>query len=115
MRIEKHSVGDYLALGAQLKNTPGSVLIGEFGRHLNFINEYLLTYADRPAFQSWMRAQFSPVLQQLGYNGRSSDSPEDKQKRSMLFQGLGNIAQDPEVIAEAHTMVQKLMNDPGSV
>jgi aminopeptidase N len=115
MRIEKHSVGDYLALGAQLKNTPGSVLIGEFGRHLNFINEYLLTDADRPAFQSWMRTQFSPVLQQLGYNGRSSDSPEDKQKRSMLFQGLGNIAQDPEVIAEAHTMVQQLMNDPGSV
>ena len=26
MRIDKHSVGDYLALGAQLKNTPGSVL-----------------------------------------------------------------------------------------
>ena len=24
MRIGKHSIGDYLALGAQLKNTPGS-------------------------------------------------------------------------------------------
>ncbi len=29
MRIGKHSVGDYLALGAQLKNTPGSVLLGQ--------------------------------------------------------------------------------------
>ena len=26
MRIGKHSVGDYLALGDQLKNTPGSAL-----------------------------------------------------------------------------------------
>jgi aminopeptidase N len=115
MRIGKHSVGDYLALGAQFKNTPGATLLGQFGRHLNFVNEYLLTDEDRPAFQAWMRTQFSPLLQQLGYNGRPSDTPEDKEKRSLLFEGLGNMAQDPEVIQQAQTLVQQYMKDPSSV
>ncbi len=115
MRIGKHSVGDYLALGAQLKNTPGSVLLASFGQHLNLIHDYMLTDADRPEFEAWLRTQFSPVLQQLGYNGRPNDTPEEKQKRAILFEGLGNLANDPEVIQQAHTMVQQYMKDPASV
>ncbi len=115
MRVGKHSVGDYLALGAQFKNTPGATLLGQFGRHLNFVSEHLLTDEDRPAFQAWMRTQFSPILQQLGYSGRPSDTPEDKEKRALLFEGLGNMAQDPEVIQQAQTLVQQYMKDPNSV
>jgi len=115
MRIGKHSMGDYLALGAQLKNTPGSVLLDSFGDRLRTINDYMLTAADRPAFQSWLRTQFSPLLQQLGYNGRPSDTPEQKQKRAILFEGLGNMADDPQVIQEARTLVQQYMKDPGSL
>ena len=55
----------------------------------------MVTDADRPAFQAWLRTQFSPVLQQLGYSGRPNDTPEDKQKRALLFEGLGNMADDP--------------------
>ncbi len=115
MRIGKHSVGDYLALGAQLKNTPGAVLLESFGNHLNAVNDHLLTDADRPEFQAWLRTQFSPVLQQLGYTGRPNDTPEEKQKRALLFEGLGNLANDPEVIQQARTMVQQYMKDPNSV
>lgn len=115
MRIGKHSVGDYLALGAQLKNTPGSVLLGSFGNHLQAINDYMLTDADRAQFQSWLRAQFSPVLQELGYNGKPSDTPEQKQKRAYLFEGLGNMANDPEVIQQARAMVQEYIKNPESV
>ena len=115
MRIGKHSVGDYLALGAQLKNTPGAILLSAFGQHLNVISDYLVTDADRPAFQAWLRAQFSPVLQQLGYSGRPSDTPLDKQKRAYLFEGLGNDANDPEVIQQAKVMMQQYIKDPSSV
>jgi aminopeptidase N/puromycin-sensitive aminopeptidase len=115
MRVGKHSAGDYLALGAQLKNTPGAVLLGDFGGHLTFIYEDLLAENDRPEFQTWLRTQFSPVLQQLGYNGRSSDTPEDKQKRAILFEGLGTIGEDPEVIQQARTMVEQYMQNPDSV
>jgi aminopeptidase N/puromycin-sensitive aminopeptidase len=115
MRIGQHNVGDYLALGDQLKNTPGSVLLESFGNHLNFIEEHLVTDADRPAFEAWLRGAFSPVLQQLGYTGRPDDTPEQKQKRAILFEGLGNDANDPEVIQQARTLVQQYMKDPASI
>ena len=115
MEIGKHSVGDYLALGAQLKNTPGAVLLASFGRHMNFINQHMLTDGDRSTFQAWLRTQFSPVLQQLGYNARPNDTPEDKQKRALLFEGLGNMGEDPQVIQQAQIIVQELMKDPTSV
>jgi len=115
MRIGKHSVGDYLALGDQLKNTPGADLLRNFGERLTFISNYLVTDADRPQFQAWLRNAFSPMMQQLGYSARPSDTPEQKEKRSILFRTLGNVAQDPAVIQQASTLVQKLMQDPASV
>ena len=115
MRIGQHEVGDYLALGDQLKNTPGSVLLQAFGNHLNFINQHLVTDADRPAFQAWLSGAFSPLMQQLGYAARPDDTPEQKQKRATLFEILGNYANDPGVIQQARTMVQHYMKDPASV
>jgi puromycin-sensitive aminopeptidase len=54
-------------------------------------------------------------LQQLGYAGRSSDTPEDKQKRADLFRVLGNVGNDPEVIQQARAMVQEYMKDTTSI
>jgi len=115
MRAGKHSAGNYLALGAQFKDTPGYVLLENFNGHLDFINRYLVNDADRPQFHTWLRQTFSPMMQQLGYAARSSDSPTQRQKRSVLFEMLGNIANDPQVIQQAQVLVQQYMKDPQSV
>src|SRR5208282_4377401 len=115
MRIGRHSVGDYLALGDQLKNTPGADLLESFAAHLTYINDHLVTDADRPQFQAWLRGTFSPMMQQLGYAGRTNDTPEQKEKRTILFRTLGNVAQDPAVVQQARTLVQQYMKDPASV
>jgi aminopeptidase N/puromycin-sensitive aminopeptidase len=115
MRIGGHSVGDYLALGEQFKNTPGATLLNGYADRLELINDYVVTDADRPQFQAWLRNAFSPMLQQLGYSARPNDTPEQKQKRSILFRTLGNVAQDPAVIQQARTLVQQYMKDPTSV
>jgi len=108
-------VGDYLTLGAQLQNTPGSDLLEDFSEHLTFISKNLVTDADRPEFQAWVRKTFSPMMQQLGYSGRASDTPETREKRAILFHDLGNIGEDPEVIQQARALVQDYMKDPTSV
>jgi len=115
MRIGKHNVGDYLALADQLKNTPGSDLLDAFSRRLDFINDYMVTDADRPQFQVWLLNSLSPMMQQLGYAPRPSDTPEQKEKRAILFRTLGNIGQDPAVIQQASTLVQQYMKEPASV
>ncbi len=115
MRIGQHQVGDYLALGDQLKNTPGSVLLDAFSNHLKFINQRLVTDADRPEFQAWLSSAFSPLMQQLGYAARPDDTPDQKQKRAVVFEILGNDANDPGVVQQANSMVQDYMKDPASV
>ena len=55
------------------------------------------------------------MLKQLGYSGRPNDTPDEKQKRAILFEGLGNVGNDPEVIQQAQAMVQQYMKDPGSI
>ena len=108
-------VGSYLALGNQLQNTPGYVLLENFFDHLEFVNNELVNPVDRPAFQAWLRQSFSPLLQQLGYEGRPGDSPEQKQKRAILFFALGNIGDDPQVIAKSNQLLQQYIKDPASV
>jgi aminopeptidase N/puromycin-sensitive aminopeptidase len=115
MRAGRAKVGDYLALGAQFKNTPGYVLLSNFNGHLAFINDYLVSDADRPEFQAWVRQTFSPMMQQLGYAANPSDSPTDRQKRAVLFNMLGTIGDDPQVIQQARSLVQDYMKDPHSV
>ena len=115
MRVGKHSVGDYLALADQLKNTPGADLLQEVSNRVSYVNDHIVTEADRPQFQAWLRAAFSPMMQQLGYSARPTDTPEQKEKRNILFRMLGNVAQDPVVIQKAGTLIQQYMKDPASV
>ena len=115
MRAGKHQVGRYLALGAQFKDTPGYVLLDNFSGHLDFINRYLVNDADRPEFHAWLRQTFSSTMQQLGYAARPGDSPTERQKRSVLFEMLGNIANDPQVIQQAQALVQQYMKAPQSI
>ncbi len=115
MQTGVHGVGDYLALGAQFKNTSGYVLLENFFNHLQFLEHNIVTVSDRPAFQAWLNQTFSPVLQQLGYNGRPNDTPVEKQKRAVLLFGLGAIGNDPEAISQANVIVQQFMKSPSSV
>jgi len=115
MRAGLHGIGDYLALGEQFKNTPGYILLDNYFDHLEFIGRDLVATSDRPAFQSWLRRAFSPLMAQLGYSGRPSDTPSDKQKRAELLYVLGNVADDSQAIQESRTIVQQYMKDPSSV
>ena len=115
MQTGLHGVGDYLALGAQFKNTPGYLLLENFFRHLEFVDDNLVTVSDRPAFQSWLNQIFSPILQQLGYKGQPSDTPTDRKKRAVLLYGLGAVGNDPEAISQAKAIVQEFMKSPSSV
>ncbi len=115
MRAGESKAGDYLALGAQFKNTPGYVLLDNFAGHVAFIKDDLVTDADRSQMQAWIRQTFSPMLQQLGYTAKPDESPTQRQKRAVLFNLLGYIGDDPQVIQQARTLVQSYMRDPQSV
>ncbi len=75
----------------------------------------MVTDADRPQFQAWIRQSFSPLLQQVGYAAKPDDTPATKQKRAALYTVLGNLGDDPAVVEQARTITQEYMKDPRSV
>jgi len=109
------NIGDYLALGAAFKATPGYLLLNDFFKHLEVVSRNFVTPSDRDAFQSWINQTFGPQLQELGYQGRSTDTAMRKAQRAVLFWGLGVLGREPDVIAEASNLVQSYMKDPDSV
>jgi aminopeptidase N len=115
MRAGEAKAGDYLALAAQLKNTPGYMLLDNFSGHVEFVENFLVSDADRPEMQSWIRQTFSPMMHELGYTAKPNEPPTDRQKRAILFNLLGNIGNDPQVVQQARTMAQAYMRDPQSV
>ncbi len=115
MRAGKSNAGDYLALGSQFRNTPGYILLDNFATRLDFINDELVSAADRPQLQAWIRQTFSPMMQQLGYTAKPDEPPTERQKRAVLFTLLGNVGDDPQVIQQAHTLVEAYMQNPQSV
>ena len=114
-RAGRTSVGDYLASGAQLKNTLGYVLLQNFADRLELIVNDLVNDADRPELREWVRHTFSPLLQQLGYSARPNESSVERERRAVLFGILGLSGNDPQVIQQAQMQVQQYMKDPGSI
>jgi aminopeptidase N/puromycin-sensitive aminopeptidase len=115
MRAGQMNVGDYLASGAQLKNTPGYVLLENFTDHLEFVYNDLTASADKPQMQSWLRQTFAPMMQQLGYAPAPNEPPTQRQKRAILFHALGNLGDDPQVVQQAKTLIQQYMTNPQSL
>jgi aminopeptidase N/puromycin-sensitive aminopeptidase len=115
MRAGEMNVGDYLASGAQLKNTPGYVLLENFTNHLEFVYNELVPSVNRPQMEAWLRQTFSPMMQQLGYSAGPNDSPAERQNRATLFYTLGVMGDDPQVVRQSQTLVQQYMKDPQSL
>ena len=55
------------------------------------------------------------MMQQLGYSARPNEPPTERQRRAVLFNLLGTIGDDPQVIQQARTWCRQYMKDPQSV
>jgi aminopeptidase N len=86
-----------------------------FSAHVAFVKDDLVNDADRSEMQAWIRQTFSPMMQQSGYTAKPNESPTQRQRRAVLFNLLGYIGDDPQVVQQARTMVQSYMRDPESV
>ncbi len=109
MRAGKSQAGDYLALGAQFKNTPGYVLLDNFAGHLQFINERPGERCRPTEIQAWLRQTVlaDAAATRLHREVRTSRRPSGRNAQSCST-CLGNIGDDPQVIQQARTMVQAL-------
>jgi aminopeptidase N len=115
VRANMASVGDYLNLVSALKADQSAEVLGSTLDRVDAIYERVAaTPEEKAAVSLWLRTTFAPEYRKLG-PPRESDSANTREMRANLFSVLGDLGKDPEVLAEARTITEKYLADPGSV
>jgi aminopeptidase N len=115
VRADKVSVGDYLNLVAAVKDDSSFAVVRTALESVSTISSQIAsTPEEREAIAAWVRETFKPALNRLGAP-TPEDSPEKKELRATLFNAVGGIGKDPDVIAEARKIGARYLEDQSSV
>jgi aminopeptidase N len=115
IRVGREPVGDYLAFAQGLGSDRNRAVLDDVLGRLNYIGRYLVTDSDRASFRAWLRGYLTPILTDVGWEPKAGESDEQRTLRGRLFNSLGYDARDPQVLAEARKLAEKVLDDPSSV
>jgi len=115
VRVGREPVGDYLAFAKGLQSDRNRAVLEDVLGRLNYIGQYLVSDSDRDSYRAWLRQFLTPIMNDVGWQPKASDTDEQKTLRSRLFAALGYDARDPEALAEARKMADKALADPSSI
>ena len=90
MRAGLHGVGDYLALGAQLKNTPGYVLLENFLDHVEYVSKDMCDCGGPSGVPGLAGAVFLAAPAGVGLRGTAERYSGTKAKAGSLVLRAGN-------------------------
>jgi aminopeptidase N len=115
VRAGRHDVGVFLDLASGFKGERNPAVMEALLAPLGTIGEYLTTEASHAAYMAWLSDLLQPALQEVGWSTTSSDTDETRALRAALVLALGDLAQDPQVVAKAREAVLQELDKPGSV
>ena len=115
VRVGREPVGDYLALAQGLAGDRNRAVLEDVLIRLNYIGQYLVTDGDRESFRIWLRQYLSPIMKDVGWEPKASESDEQRTLRARVINALGYDARDSEVLAKARTLADRALNSPASV
>jgi aminopeptidase N len=115
VRVGREPVGDYLAFAQSLQSDRNRAVLEDVLGRLNYIGQYLVSDSDRDSYRAWLRQFLTPIMSEVGWEPKPTDTDEQKTLRSRLFNALGYDARDPQALAEARKIADKALADPSSV
>jgi aminopeptidase N/puromycin-sensitive aminopeptidase len=115
VRTGKESVAKFLDLVAALNQDLEQEVVGSYLRSLITADDYLVTPQDRPAFRSWIRSNFRPMMEKIGWMPAAGEASEVGELRGYLLGVLTGIGEDPEAIRQAANVADQYLKNPESV
>jgi aminopeptidase N len=109
VRARRHSVSDYLTLAAGYGREHTSGVLDVVAQGLGFVDEYLTTSTTAPRFETFVRALFRPLFDDLGFSPAPSDGDDRRSLRATVLGVLGSVAGDPDVVARARTATTRAL------
>lgn len=114
-RAGRHEVGVYLDLADTLAGDESAGITSTIADRLTETAEDVVTAADRPRFQMWIRERYGPVLAALGLPGDVRDTDERHSRRAQLLTLVGVAGNDVDVQKRARELAEKYIADADSL
>jgi aminopeptidase N/puromycin-sensitive aminopeptidase len=111
----RHQITAYLDSSNALAKSRSRVVWEELGDRLTFIDDRIVTDAERPAFSAWAQSSLKPVMSDLGWDVKPGDTPEQKAVRGEVLLTLGVVARDPQAFTKAREITESYIAKPASV
>ncbi len=108
-------VGSLLDLITALSADQEHSVVESYTPALELINHYLLTAANREAYQSWIRSTLRPMMARVKWKPAPGESDDTRALRAGLVKILGLLAEDPETVRESTKLARQYLQDPQSV
>jgi len=109
VRAGRHSVADFLTLASGLGRERSSGVLTTVTGPLAFLGEYATSDATRPRFEAFVRTLLRPLFDELGFAAGASDADDRRELRARVVAALGETGEDPDVIAQARTAVDRAL------
>ncbi len=109
------TVGDFLNLAAAVRDDTSPFVIDTVSAAVQSIDEQVAsTPQEHKQIAAWVRENFAPSLSRLGLPA-ATDASGKNLLRATLFELLGDIGADPQVILQARQISQQYLSQPASV
>src|SRR5579863_2927172 len=115
VRVGRLSIGDYLDTLEKMKSERARALVGVMTGRFGEIHDTVVSAADRPAFEKWVRDFLRPMATELGDTPTPGESDDRRGLRSDVFATLATYGRDPQLLAKSRLLVEQYMRDPHSV
>jgi aminopeptidase N len=115
VRVGREPIGDYLAFAQGLQGDRTRAVLEDVLGRIDYIGEYLPNDSDRDSFRAWLRQYLAPIIKEVGWDPKPNESDEQRTLRSRVLTALGQDARDPDALAEARRIADKVLADPASV
>jgi aminopeptidase N/puromycin-sensitive aminopeptidase len=115
VRVGREPIGDYLAFAQGLQGDRTRAVLEDVLGRIDYIGQYLPNDSDRDSFRAWLRQYLAPIIKEVGWEPKPNESDEQRTLRSRVLTALGQDARDPDALAEARRIADKVLADPASV
>ncbi|HWF84767.1 MAG TPA: ERAP1-like C-terminal domain-containing protein, partial [Vicinamibacterales bacterium] len=106
-RAGRHNVADYLTLASGFSGENTSGVLGVVRGRLGFMRDYLTTNETRPKLEAFAGGMMRPILDRVGFASAPADPADRRELRAVAIEAVGNIGNDPKVIAQSRSALDR--------
>jgi aminopeptidase N len=98
-----------------LSSEHGRIVAEAMLRQIHVIHDNIVSSADRPAYEAWVRKFLAPMMRELGTEPVAGEPGDRGALRSEVMAILSVFGRQPELIEQARVATEVYMKDPASV